>query len=198
MSIGRIALYLGAAIAVYIAIIHPWAVSLRRKKSPAYDAKCTVREDARYARGVARRQQQRAAQQQRALEWAKANPDDPTAKALLASNPPVPATSATSTTSAPVLTIEVDPEDPTALLRADQQSADEWAARRRELEEKNIQLLELAIRYPDRPESQRHLTEKLAELQKWLPLTRDAKKVEAEATIARIQAALDSVNTPSA
>lgn len=145
-----------------IAMLASWVFSkVTQRFFPKYAAKRKLKAEKKSERQRLKRQRKRAKERDRVLEWAKAHPDDPTAKALLALETAPAVSSAVGPMSEPEF-------DPMVELQRRQREADDMQQRleaRRIAEELRVQqLLEWALEHPDTPEAQRHLEETLVEV----------------------------------
>jgi len=145
-----------------IAMLASWVFSkITQRYFPKYAAKRKLKAEKKSERQRLKRQRKRAMERDRVLEWAKAHPDDPTAKALLALE--------TVPTASSSVGLMGEPEfDPMVELQRCQREADDMQQRletRRIAEELRVQqLLDWALDHPDTPEAQRHLEETLDEV----------------------------------
>lgn len=139
-------------------LIVSWAFNRAMTRiSPKYAAKRQLKQQAELDRQRDKRLKREANQKARLYTWAKAHPNDPAAKAILAEESLSPAAS---------------PEDaePDGLkaLRESQKAADDYERRRedRKVAERlrSQQMLDWALANPASPEGRRHLEETLLEV----------------------------------
>jgi hypothetical protein len=145
-----------AAILTYGAyLLYVW---VRSRISPKYAAQRKLRLKAKSDRAYEARKKKRASGDERLEAWARENPEDPAAKALLAEK------DSPSFLATPKNT---EPQDLQAVLRQQQLDADELArqmeARKAAKELLNQQLLEWAKANPSTQEGRRLLVETLME-----------------------------------